>query len=133
MNNNKQNKIEFKFNLLLIATFGFISIFATQSFGIASCNFLTETKNENRIVPISAFTKIHEYKETTNVPKGNCDRLGALNDEVGVKDCARFASNRGYNCFQVEDMQIKYTLIDNRGVHNIESRVIKSCYACLGN
>ncbi len=127
MNNNKQNKIELKPNLLLITIFGLISVFSKQSFGISSCNFPTETKNENRVVPISALTEVHEYKKITNVPKGNCDRLGALNDEVGVKECERIASKRGYSCFQVEDIQIKFTLIDNRGVEEIESPVIKTC------
>ena len=96
--------------------------------GVPSCNLKTETVYQSGE---DGHFKIYWSKETTNVPKGNCDRLGALNDVVGVKVCMTLAAEKKYDCFQVENTQTSANVISSWGVDSISGKVVKSCYACL--
>ena len=106
-------------NLILVFA---LAVTSVNSYA-RSCNLKTETKFTRGGSYVAGYWK----KSETNIPRGNCDELGAIADRGDVALCKQVALEEGYDCFQIESVETSfYSFVTGKQVSNETV-----CFACI--
>jgi hypothetical protein len=114
---------KFELNVMPLALLAMLISTASFASKFPSCNFRTTTNYER-----GGNSEFGGWSRTTqNIPVGDCEALGRLDSSSSILTCREIAEQKGYDCYQIEDVEVDMLRAD-RGGNNFRMRV---CFACI--